>query len=177
MSGVRDTLLERQAEAVGFPLIKVWVPARCSNDRYERLMETTLSSRAFEGIDHIAFADLFLSDLRAHREERLATVGKHGVFPIWGRDTSMLSRETVAAGFKATVVTVDPRALDASFAGRPFDEAFLRDLPPGVDPCGENGEFHTFVWDAPLFDAPIACRTDQVVERDGFVYCDVVPVD
>ncbi len=116
-----------------------------------------------------------LEDVRAYREERLGSAGKHGVFPLWGRDTAELARDMVKAGFRAIVVCVDPRALDASFAGRDFDAGFLADLPPGVDPCGENGEFHTFVWDAPMYREPNSCRTGEVVTREGFVYCDVVP--
>jgi diphthamide synthase (EF-2-diphthine--ammonia ligase) len=119
--------------------------------------------------------DLFLEDIRAYREGRLVQAGKRGVFPIWGRDTGVLAREMIANGFRAIVVCVDPRALDRAFAGRAFDERFLADLPDGVDPCGENGEFHTFVQDGPLFRAPIPCRTGEIVNRDGFVYCDVVP--
>jgi uncharacterized protein (TIGR00290 family) len=175
MSSVRSELLDRQAQSLGLPVIKVWVPAECTNEVYEDLMSVTLASPAFDGIDHVAFADLFLADLRAHREERLASVHKHGVFPLWGRDTTALAHQVIADGFKAIVVTVDTRAIDSSFAGRPFDEKFLADLPGGVDPCGENGEFHTFVWDGPLFRAPIPCLAGEVVIRDGFAYCDVVP--
>lgn len=123
----------------------------------------------------MAFADLFLEDIRSYREDRLALVGRRGVFPIWGRDTVALAREMIAASFRAIVVCVDPRALAPSFAGCAFDEDFLADLPEGVDACGENGEFHTFVYGGPLFRAPISCRTGEVVTRDGFVFCDVVP--
>jgi uncharacterized protein (TIGR00290 family) len=176
MSGVRDELLDRQAAALGLPVIKVWIPPQCTNEEYERRMVSTLASREFEGVDHLAFADLFLRDVRDYREERLGRVGKTGVFPVWGRDTAELAHEMIAAGFRAIVVCVDPRALDASFAGRAFDEGFLADLPGRVDPCGENGEFHTFVHDGPLFRAPILCRAGEVVSRDGFVFCDVVVV-
>ena len=121
-------------------------------------MGTTFAAAEFEGIDYVAFADLFLEDIRAYREGRLAQAGKRGVFPIWGRDTALLAREMIASGFAATLVCVDPQALDRSFAGRAFDEGFLAELPEGVDPCGENGEFHTFVHDGPLFRTPILCR-------------------
>jgi uncharacterized protein (TIGR00290 family) len=174
MSGVRDELLDRQAAAIGLPVIKVWIPPQCANEEYERRMASTLAAREFEGVYHVAFADLFLRDVREYREERLGRVGKTGVFPVWGRDTAELAHEMIAAGFRAIVVCVDPRALDASFAGRAFDEDFLADLPDRVDPCGENGEFHTFVYDGPLFRAPVPCRPGEVVARDGFVFCDVV---
>jgi uncharacterized protein (TIGR00290 family) len=175
MSGVREELLDRQAEVVGLPLIKVRIPPACVNDVYEQRMASTLAAEAFAGIDHVAFSDLFLEDVRAYREERLEWAGKHGVFPLWGRNTAELARDMVKEGFRATVVCIDPRALDPSFAGRPFDLQFLSDLPEQVDPCGENGEFHTFVWNAPMYSEPIPCRNGQVVTRDGFVYCDVLP--
>ena len=175
MSGVRDELLDLQAEAMGLPVIKVWIPPQCPNEVYENRMASTLAGSEFQGIDHVAFADLFLEDIRAYREGRLAQAGKRGVFPIWGRDTAVLAREMIANGFRAIVVCVDPRALDPTFAGRAFDEGFLADLPEGVDPCGENGEFHTFVHDGPLFRAPIPYRTGEIVNRDGFVFCDVMP--
>jgi uncharacterized protein (TIGR00290 family) len=175
MSGVREELLDRQADALAMPVIKVRIPPVCPNEVYERRMASTLATEAFLGIDHIAFADLFLEDVRAHREERLGLVGKHGVFPLWDRDTSALAREMVASGFRAVVVCVDPRTLDRSFVGRDFNSEFLDDLPDGADPCGENGEFHTFVWDAPMYREPIPCRTGEVVTRDGFVFSDVVP--
>jgi uncharacterized protein (TIGR00290 family) len=175
MSGVREELLDRQAEALGLPLVKVKIPPVCPNELYEERMASALASEALAGIDHVAFSGLFLEDVRAYREERLGWAGRHGVFPLWGRDTSELAREMVASGFRAVVVCVDPRALDPSFAGRNFDSEFLDDLPDGVDPCGENGEFHTFVWDAPMYRAPIPSRPGEVVTRDGFVYCDVLP--
>jgi hypothetical protein len=154
---------------------QVWIPPQCPNEVYENRMASTFAGPEFQGIEHVAFADLFLEDIRAYREGRLAQAGKRGVFPIWGHDTAVLAREMIANGFRAIVVCVDPRALDRAFAGRAFDERFLADLPDGVDPCGENGEFHTFVQDGPLFGAPISCRTGEIVDRDGFVYCDVVP--
>ena len=175
ISGVREELLDRQAAALQLPVIKVRIPPACTNDIYEQRMAATLAAESFDGIDHIAFADLFLADVRAYREDSLARAGKHGVFPLWGRDTRQLAKEMVVAGFRATVVCVDPRVLDPSFAGREFDGAFSADLPDGVDPCGENGEFHTFVWAAPMFRNPIPCRTGEVVVRDGFVFCDVIP--
>lgn len=175
MSGVREELLDRQAEVLGLPLVKVRIPPACPNEAYERRMAAALASERLRGIDHVAFSDLFLVDVRAYREERLAQAGKRGVFPLWGRDTAKLARDMVAKGFRAVVVCVDPRALDPSFAGRAFDLEFLGDLPEAVDSCGETGEFHTFVWDAPMYREPIPCQTTEVVTRDGFVYCDVVP--
>ncbi|MGH2578843.1 MAG: ATP-binding protein [Actinomycetota bacterium] len=175
MSGVREDLLDRQADVLGLPLLKVKIPPACPSEVYEERMASALASESLVGIDHAAFSDLFLEDVRAYREERLGWAGKHGVFPLWGRDTSELAGEMLAVGFRAVVVCIDPRALDRSFVGRAFDRTFLEDLPGGVDPCGENGEFHTFVWDAPLYREPIPCRTGEVVTRDGFVYCEVLP--
>lgn len=175
MSGVREELLDRQADGLGLPVIKVRIPPDCVNEVYEERMASTLASEDFLDVHHVAFADLYLEDVRAYREERLARVGKHGVFPLWGRDTAELAREMVEAGFRAIVVCLDPTTLDLSFAGRPFDLELLSDLPDGVDPCGENGEFHTFVWQAPMYREPIGCRSGEVVTRDGFVFCDVLP--
>jgi uncharacterized protein (TIGR00290 family) len=175
MSGVREELLDRQADVLGIHLLKVKIPPACPNEVYEERMASALASEPLAETDHIAFSDLFLEDVRAYREERLGWAGKQGVFPLWGRDTAELARAIVAEGFRAFVVCIDPRVLDPSFAGRRFDRTFLDDLPPAVDPCGENGEFHTFVWDAPMYREPIACRTGEVLTRDGFVYCDVLP--
>jgi uncharacterized protein (TIGR00290 family) len=175
MSGVREELLDRQADALVLPVVKVRIPPACPNEVYEQRMASALAAESFLGIDHVAFADLFLQDVRAYREERLGWAGKYGVFPLWGRDTSELARDMVASGFRAVVVCIDLRTLDPSFAGRDFDSEFLDDLPDGADPCGENGEFHTFVWDAPMYREPIPCRTGEVVTRDGFVFCDVLP--
>ncbi len=175
MSGVREALLDRQAEALGLPVIRVMIPPGCTNELYEQRMASILASNYFDGIDQVAFSDLFLGDVRAHREHRLAQVGKTGVFPLWGRDTAILAREMVTSGLRAVVVCLDPRVLDPTLAGREFDEAFLAALQQGVDPCGENGEFHTFVWDAPMYRERISCRTGEVVTRDGFVFCDIVP--
>ena len=173
ISGVRETLLDGQADTLDLPLIKVRIPPACPNDLYEQRMAFTLAGEHFRGIDHVAFSDLFLEDVRTYREERLAQVGKQGVFPLWGYDTKRLAQDMIAEGFRAIVVCLDPRVLDPTFAGRTFDLDFLADLPEKVDPCGENGEFHTFVWDAPMYRELIPCRTGDVVTRNGFVYCDV----
>jgi uncharacterized protein (TIGR00290 family) len=175
--GVRRELLLDQARAIGLPLVEVEIPAGCSNDVYEQRMEQALAEAPLAEARTIAFGDLFLADIRAYREERLSRVGKRAIFPLWGRDTRALAVEFIAAGFEAVLVCLDPRRLDASFAGRRFDAELLADLPPDVDPCGENGEFHTFVYAGPVFSAPIACQLGASVERDGFVFCDVTPAD
>jgi uncharacterized protein (TIGR00290 family) len=175
MHGVRRELLSRQSDAVGIPLVEVRIPPACVNDVYEARMAQAFASPPLSDVQAVAFGDLFLEDVRAYRETRLAANDLRGLFPLWGRDTSVLAREFIAAGFQAFIVCLDPRALGASFAGRAYDEQLLVDLPATVDPCGENGEFHTFVHAAPIFTEPIACETGEVVERDGFVFCDVIP--
>jgi uncharacterized protein (TIGR00290 family) len=175
MHGVRRELLSRQAHAVGLSLVEVRIPPACVNEVYEARMAEAFASPPLSDVQTVAFGDLFLQDVRAYRESRLTAAGKRGLFPLWERDTSALAHEFVAAGFQAFLVCVDPRALDASFAGRPYDEQFLADLPTSVDPCGENGEFHTFVHAGPIFAEPVMCETGEVVERDGFVFCDLTP--
>ena len=175
MHGVRRELLAKQADAIGAPLVEVHIPPACVNDVYEARMAEAFACPPLSEVEAVAFGDLFLEDVRAYREERLAANDRRGLFPLWGRDTSVLAREFIAAGFEATIVCLDPRSLDASFAGRAYDEQLLADLPASVDPCGENGEFHTFVHAGPIFPEPIACETGEVVEREGFVFCDVVP--
>jgi uncharacterized protein (TIGR00290 family) len=174
MHGVRRELLRIQAERVGVPLVQVEIPTPCSNEVYEERMAAALASPEMEGVEEMAFGDLFLEDIREYRESRLIGTGRRAVFPVWGLDTAELARRFVAEGFRAVLVCVDPRALDSAFAGREFDETLLCDLPPGVDPCGENGEFHTFVYDGPIFSEPVACRRGEVVEREGFVFCDLL---
>jgi uncharacterized protein (TIGR00290 family) len=173
MHGVRRSLLKRQAGALGLPLVEVVIPPGCPNTVYElRWMEAFASAR-LEGVEEVAFGDLFLEDVRRYREVLLAREGKRGLFPLWGRDTTRLAYEFVTAGFRAVLVCVDPEQLDGSFAGREYDERLLADLPADVDPCGERGEFHTFVYAGPGFSEPIGCRLGDVVERDGFVFCDL----
>jgi uncharacterized protein (TIGR00290 family) len=174
MHGVRRELLAKQADATGIPLVEVRIPPACVNEVYEARMTEAFASAPLASVETVAFGDLFLEDVRAYREERLTASGRRGVFPLWGRDTGVLAREFIAAGFQAFIVTLDPRALDASFAGRAYDEQLLAELPASVDPCGENGEFHTFVHAGPIFSEPIACETGEVVEREGFVFCDVI---
>ncbi len=175
--GVRQELLERQASALGLPLTTVRIPFPCPNDVYDRKMGEVLAALRSRGVRHVVFGDLFLEDIRAYRESRMSGVGMECVFPLWHRPTDRLAREMLDSGMRARLVCVDPRALDRSFAGREFDRRLLDELPPGVDPCGERGEFHTFVTHAPTFRAPIAVRSGEVVERDGFVFADLVPAE
>jgi uncharacterized protein (TIGR00290 family) len=175
MHGVREALLERQAEELGLPCHQVRIPAPCSNEVYEALMGRALTEARAEGITHCVFGDLFLEDIRAYREQKLAPTGVEPVFPLWGRDTRELARAMIDAGIRAVTTCIDPRKLAPSFAGRAFDAAFLAALPSGVDPCGENGEFHTFVSGGPMFHDEIRVRTGEVVERDGFVFADLLP--
>jgi uncharacterized protein (TIGR00290 family) len=175
MHAVRRTLLEAQAAALGLPLHVVAIPHACRNETYEQRMAAAVDAALADGITRMAFGDLFLADVRAYREQMLAPTGIEPVFPLWGRDTTELARELLDRGVRATLTCVDPRVLDAAFAGRAYDDRLLADLPPGVDPCGENGEFHTFVHDGPGFAHPLAVRTGEVVERDGFVFADVLP--
>jgi len=175
MHGVRRALLERQAESLGLPLHPVLIPPQCINATYEARMKEALAPHFARGVRSVVFGDIFLKDLRAYREKNLAQVGMQAIFPIWKRDTRELAREFVQLGFRAITVCVDPRVLDESFAGRELDAFFFADLPPGVDPCGENGEFHTFVFDGPVFETPIAFRVGEKVLRDGFCFCDLLP--
>jgi uncharacterized protein (TIGR00290 family) len=172
--GVRETLLEQQAAAAGLPLWKIDLPFPCSNEIYEARMQAALARAKAEGVEGVAFGDLFLEDIRAYRERMMAEAGLRPLFPVWDIPTAELAREMIAAGVRATLVTVDPRRLSRSFAGRQFDAALLSDLPPDVDPCGERGEFHTFVSSGPMFGAPIEIRAGQVIERDGFVFADLL---
>jgi uncharacterized protein (TIGR00290 family) len=175
MHGVRRELLDRQAESIGLPLHKVFIPPQCVNPVYEARMEEALRVHYNQGVRKVAFGDIFLEDLRAYREKNLARVGMTALFPIWKRDTRELIHFFHAQRFRAIAVCVDPKVLDPSFAGRELDESFFDDLPPRADPCGENGEFHTFVFDGPILRVPIPVRTGDVVNRDGFVFCDLLP--
>ena len=177
MHAVRDALLDRQAGAVGLPVVKVRIPSPCSNADYEAAMDEAMRDAWRRGITAVAFGDLFLEDIRRYREEKLAPTGMTPLFPIWGKDTAELAAEMVRSGLRAVITCVDPKQLDPSFAGRFYDARFLRGLPSGVDPCGENGEFHTFTFQGPMFDAPIPVATGEVVERDGFVFADVTLAD
>jgi uncharacterized protein (TIGR00290 family) len=175
MHGVHGDLLLRQVESVGLPLRIIALPPQAANETYEEAMTGACASMAEDGIEAVAFADLFLRDIRAYRERQMAGTGLEPLFPLWDEPTADLARSFIISGFRATVVCVDPKQLDPSFSGRDFDEAFLRDLPPGVDPCGENGEFHTFVHDGPVFSTPVDFRRGDVLEINGFYYCDLIP--
>jgi uncharacterized protein (TIGR00290 family) len=176
MHAVREEILDAQTRRTGLPCMKVRIPKRCVNEDYEEAMALAVTQAQEQGVTKIIFGDLFLEDVRRYREKRLAGSGVEPVFPLWRKDTGQLAREMIAAGIAATVVCVDPRRLDSSFAGRRFDEQFLEDLPRGVDPCGENGEFHTCVTAGPMFDRPLSVRRGPVVEREGFVFADLVLV-
>lgn len=177
MHGVRQELLAAQARAVGLPLVLVGLPSPCPNGTYDAAMEQAMARARAAGVEAVAFGDLFLEDVRRYREERLGRVGMTTLFPLWGRPTRGLAEEMIAAGLRARLTCVDPRALPASFVGREFDHSFLGELPAGVDPCGENGEFHSFAWDGPMLLRPIGIRTGEVVLRDGFVFADLLPME
>ena len=174
MHGVRRSLLVKQAKALGLPLEEVRIPIKASNAMYEDAMRTLLVRYRAQGILRVIFGDLFLEDIRQYRETRLAPLGMQGLFPLWLKDTAALAKYFIHKGFRAILVCVDPKQLDASFCGREFDEALLRDLPAQVDPCGERGEFHTFVYDGPIFHEPLAVQRGDIVERDGFWFCDLL---
>jgi uncharacterized protein (TIGR00290 family) len=175
MHAVRESLLEMQAAAARLPLVKVLIPSPCSNEIYERAMSEAMVRASVEGVRHVIFGDLFLEDVRAYRESQLARCGMIPVFPLWGRDTRRLAEEMIARGLRAYLTCVDPRQLEREFAGRRFDAELLADLPSSVDPCGENGEFHTFACAGPMFGAEMAVTVGEIVERDGFVFADLLP--
>ena len=174
MHAVRRELLEAQARAVGLPLRTVPIPYPCPNDVYEAAMALALAEARAAGIEAVAFGDLFLEDIRRYREERMAATGLRPLFPLWGRPTRALAEEMIDGRLRARLTCVDPKALDPSFAGRAFDPDLLAALPPGVDPCGERGEFHTFAWDGPMFRHPVPVTVGDVVHRDGFVFADLL---
>jgi uncharacterized protein (TIGR00290 family) len=175
MHGVREELLHAQAAATGLPLVQVQIPSPCTNAEYEERMSAALSGALSSGVDTVLFGDLFLADIRAYREERLGHIGMRAEFPLWKRDTRALAHEMIEAGVRAVLTCVDPKQVPRELAGREFDAALLADLPPGADPCGENGEFHTFVYAGAALREPIALRRGDVVERDGFVFADLLP--
>jgi len=176
MHAVRRTLVKMQAERAGLPLWEVELPWPCSNDDYECRMRAVVERALAEGADAVAFGDLFLEDIRAYRVKQLAGTALEPLFPVWGIPTGELAQQMIAGGVRAKLTCVDPAKLDPSFAGREFDTALLRDLPDGIDPCGENGEFHSFVYAAPVFSSAIAVEAGEVVTRDSFVFADVLPV-
>jgi uncharacterized protein (TIGR00290 family) len=172
--GFREELLERQAEMTGLPLWKVPLPFPCSNEEYESRMAAVCERAVREGFSGIAFGDLFLEEIRAYRVSKLAGTGLEPIFPIWGIPTDVLARQMMTGGLRARLTCVDPRKVPAEFAGREWDSRLLKDLPEGVDPCGENGEFHSFAFAGPMFREPITVDLGETVERDGFVYADLV---
>jgi uncharacterized protein (TIGR00290 family) len=175
MHGVRRELLERQADSLGIPLRKIMIPQDCTNEIYEARMREAMSHIKAQGITKIAFGDLFLQDVKKYRDELLSQSGMTGLYPIWMRDTEELVRTFIGLGFKAILACVDTQAIDAAFAGREIDLQLLKDLPPSADPCGEYGEYHSFVYAGPIFKNAIACSTGERVLRNGrFNYCDIV---
>lgn len=174
MHGVRRSVLERQIAALGLPAIVVPLPSPCPNEIYEARMAEAILRIKSQDVHCMVFGDLFLEDIRAYREEKLAPAGMQALFPLWKRDTAALAREMIASGVVAHVVCIDPRKLDRRFAGRRFDLALLSELPADIDPCGENGEFHTVVSAGPMFDAPFEVTVGETVEREGFVFTDLV---
>jgi len=173
MHAVRRSLVEAQAAAAGIPLWDVDLPCPCSNADYERIMRETCEEAVQKGIDHIAFGDLFLTDIRAYREKQLQNSGLQPLFPVWGLPTRELAHAMIKSGVRAKLTCVDPKLLAREFVGREFDEQLLSDLPPNVDSCGENGEFHTFVYAGPMFNQPLPVEVGEIVERDGFVFADL----
>jgi len=177
MHGVRCSLLNRQAEALGIPCRKVFIPQQCTNEDYERFMREACLEFKAAGITKVAFGDLFLADIRAYRDRMLAQVGMTALYPVWGLNTPQLARDFIRDGFRATLVCVDSQKLDASFAGRAFDDSLLASLPANIDPCGENGEFHTFVHASPIFRQSVACQPGAVVQRGQFYFADLLPTN
>jgi len=175
MHAVRESLLEMQAAAAGLPLVKVGIPSPCPNAVYEQAMSEAMAQARAEGVWHVVFGDLFLEDIRAYREKQLADCGMTPVFPVWGIETGRLAEDMLAGGLSAYLTCVDPRKLDRSFAGRRFDASLVADLPRGVDPCGENGEFHTFANAGPMFRETIPVEVGEIVERDSFIFADLLP--
>jgi len=174
MHGVREAVLLQQVERIGLPLFPVYLPAPCSNETYQARMTDVLATCREQDITHVIFGDLFLEDVRAYREAQMQAVGMTPVFPLWRRDTAQLAREMLAQGMEATITVVDPKRLESAFVGRSYNAAFLDDLPDSVDPCGERGEFHTVVTGGPVFGSSIPVDVGEVVEREGFVFADVV---
>jgi len=176
MHGVREVLLERQAESISLPLRKVYIPANCTNEIYADIMEKEMNLLKAENIYTIAFGDIFLQDVRDYRENNLRKVGMKAVFPLWSKNSQELVGYFIKLGFKAVVTTVDPRKLNPGFCGRIIDRQFIKDLPENIDPAGENGEFHSFVFEGPIFKCPIRFSIGERVMRDSFYFCDLLPI-
>lgn len=176
MHGVRRELLRQQAESIGLPLTEIPIPPQCVNETYQNRMKDACLTYKAQGINHMAFGDLFLEDIRSYRDAQLRQVEMQAVYPVWGLDTRQLAHDFITRGFRAYLCCIDPKQLDPRFCGREFDAGLLNDLPVSCDPCGENGEFHTFVYDGPIFKQPIPCAKGEVVLRDHFWFCDVLPL-
>jgi uncharacterized protein (TIGR00290 family) len=174
MHAVSETLLDLQAQATGLPLRKLEIPYPCSNEEYETVMGAFVNEARDQGTECMAFGDVFLEDIRKYREEKLGSTGITPLFPLWGLETDQLAKDMIDKGFRMIITCVDPRYVPRSFVGRQFDECFLKDLPTHADPCGEKGEFHSFVYDGPIFEKPLNVKADEIVERDGFVFADVI---
>jgi uncharacterized protein (TIGR00290 family) len=176
MHAVRSELLRAQANALGLQLHRIDIPQPCSNAQYEAAMTAAIARAVADGVTVMAFGDLFLEDIRSYRVEKLAGTGIEPVFPIWGIPTDLLARQMIESGLRARLTCVDPKQLAARFVGREYDASLLDELPATVDPCGERGEFHTFAYDGPMFPKPLSIRSGEVVERDGFVFADLLPI-
>ncbi len=177
MHGVRRVLLERQADSLGYPLEEIFISKNASNEEYESKMRDVLVKYRETGVSSVVFGDVLLEDVRRYREDNLAKVGMRGIFPLWKRDTTELANTFINLGFKAIITCVDSKVLGKRFVGRVYDKQFLRELPPHVDPCGENGEFHSFVYDGPIFRRKISFAIGDIVLRDNrFYFCDLIPV-
>jgi uncharacterized protein (TIGR00290 family) len=177
MHGYRSILLEQQANEIGYPLEKILISKDCTNQEYETQMKKTLEKYKPQEINKVVFGDIFLEDVRKFREDNLKKLDMVGIFPLWNKDTHSVAREFIKLGFKAIMTCVDSTQLDGSFVGREFDSKFLDDLPDNVDPCGENGEFHTFVYDGPVFDEGISVKKGEVVvKEERFYFCDLIPI-
>jgi uncharacterized protein (TIGR00290 family) len=175
MHGVRRELLRAQAQALNLPLTEISIPPECVNETYQQRMQAACLAYKSQGIHHMAFGDLYLEDIRAYRDEQLAKVEMTAIYPIWGRNTTELAHDFIERRFSAILCCIDPAQISADYCGRDYDEALLSDLPASCDPCGENGEFHTFVHNAPIFSHPIPCTKGEIVLRDKFWFCDIVP--
>lgn len=178
MHGVRTILLEQQAESLGLPLEKIYITKISSNEEYETKMRDALTRYQGMGVSSAAFGDIFLEDLKKYREDNLLKIGMKGIFPVWKRNSTELAHTFIDLGFKAVITCIDSKVLDKTFAGRIFDKQFLSELPPNVDPCGENGEFHSFVCDGPIFSKRILYEKGEVVLRDNrYYFCDLMPAN
>lgn len=175
MHGIHRDILHEQAACLGLPVVEVAIPSPCPMEEYGKRMGAAMERMKAVGMTRMVYGDLYLQDIRAYREEKLAEIGMTGLFPIWGRDREALAKDFIEAGFQAHIACVDTEQLDPGFVGRPFDFEFLQDLPAEVDPCGENGEFHTFVWDGPVFHRPVPHRIGHVEDRGRFHFCEFLP--